>query len=290
MKCIYYPGCSQKASSISYEKSFLAVAKALGIEIIELEDWNCCGTTVAISLNKNLSLTLAARNLALAEPHNLPVVAPCPSCYISLNKVNKLFKENDSITKEVNESLNEGNLNYKGKVKVYNILDFLVNEVGIDKIKEKVIHPFTGIKIAPYYGCQMVNPYATGDNNDNPQNIEKIIEALGAIPIDHPSKTVCCGGSMMFTKKEHSEKMSNEILKSIADAKADMITTPCGLCQVNLDFAKKVSQHNSGENISMPVLSITQLIGIALGVNPSDLMVNVKKITELSHSEVITNI
>ena len=93
MKCIYYPGCSQKASSISYEKSFLAIAKKLGIEVIELEDWNCCGTTVTISVNEILSMTFSARNLALAEPTKLPLVAPCPSCYISLSKANKLFKE-----------------------------------------------------------------------------------------------------------------------------------------------------------------------------------------------------
>lgn len=289
MKCIYYPGCSQKASSISYEKSFLAIAKTLGIEIIELEDWNCCGTTVAISLNKILSLTLSARNLALAEPLNLPVVAPCPSCYISLSKVNKLFKENDSVTQKVNEALKEGNLNYKGKVKVYNILDFLINEVGIEKIRQKVTHPLTGIKIAPYYGCQIVNPYATGDNNDNPQNLEKIIEALGAVPVDYPTKTVCCGGSLMFTKKQHAEKMSTDILKTIADAKADLITTPCGLCQVNLDFAKGVSNKYIGEKISLPVLTITQLIGVAFGISQSELMINVKKITEKSPSEVINN-
>lgn len=277
MKCIYYPGCSQKASSISYDKSFLAIAKVLGVELIELDDWNCCGTTVTISVNEILALTLSARNLALAEPHNLPVVAPCPSCYITLNKVNKVFHENFSMAEKVNECLKEGGLQYNGKVEVLNILDFLVNKVGVEKIKEKTVNPLKGVKIAPYYGCQIVNPYATGDDNDNPQNMEKIIEAIGGTVADFPLKTICCGGSLMITQKPHAEEMSSAIIKSIDKAQANVITTPCGLCQVNIDMAKKVYNHNTGKKFSAPVLNITQLIGYALGIKESELMINLKK-------------
>ena len=163
-------------------------------------------------------------------------------------------------------------------LRCYSILDFLVNKVGAEKIKEKVVYPLTGFKIAPYYGCQIVNPYATGDDNDNPQNLEKIIEALGGMAVDFPDRTACCGGSLMITKKQHAERMCNDILKSIADADADMIITPCGLCQINLDMAKGISDDYSGSKISLPVLNITQLIGIALGINQSDLMTNVKMI------------
>lgn len=278
MKCIYYPGCSQKASSISYEKSFLAIAKILGIEITELEDWNCCGTTVTISVNEILSLTLSARNLALAEAAGLPVVAPCPSCYSTLSKVNKVFKENFSMAEKVNEALGKGGLHYSGMVKVYNILDFLVHKVGVEKIKEKVVKPLSGVKVAPYYGCQIVNPYATGDDNGNPQNMERIIEALGGTPVDFIHRTTCCGGSLMITKKPQAESMSNVILKSIADAKADVITTPCGLCQMNLEVAENSSAKYSGTKISMPVLSITQLIGVALGISKSDNMMDAGKV------------
>ena len=280
MKCLYYPGCSQKASSISYDRSFLAIAKKLGIEVIELEDWNCCGTTVTISVNEILSLTLSARNLAIAEAANLPLVAPCPSCYISLNKANKQFKEKSLLSEKANASLNKGGLNYSGNTEVYNILDFLVNKVGVDKIKEKVVTPLSGYKIAPYYGCQIVNPYATGDDSNDPQNIEKIITALGATAVDFSYKTVCCGGSLMFTKKQHAERMCNEILKSIIDAGADIITTPCGLCQINLETAQGKSAEYLGGKISMPVLNITQLIGIALGIDQSSLMTNIKKINK----------
>ena len=271
MKCIYYPGCSQKASSISYEKSFLAIAKILGIDVIELDDWNCCGTTVTVSVNEILSLTLSARNLAIAEPTKLPVVAPCPSCYSTLNKVNKHFKENSRFIEKINAALNKGGLQYNGKVEVFNILDFLVNKVGVDKIKDKVVNPLKDIKVAPYYGCQIVNPYATGDDNNNPQNLEIIIKALGGTAVDFPHRTICCGGSLMFTKKAQAEDMCSVILKSINNESADMVVTPCGLCQINLDTAKNLSSHFNGKKLSIPVLTITQLIGIALGIKNSEL-------------------
>ncbi|MBU1718149.1 MAG: CoB--CoM heterodisulfide reductase iron-sulfur subunit B family protein [Bacteroidetes bacterium] len=271
MKCIYYPGCSQKASSISYEKSFLAIAKLLDVEVIELDDWNCCGTTVTISVNETLSLTLAARNLAIAEPRKLPIVAPCPSCYITLSKVNKHFKENSPFVEKINSSLEKGNLHYNGKAEVFNILDFLVNKVGIEKIAKKVTRPLTGVRIAPYYGCQIVNPYATGDDNTNPQNLELIIEALGGTPVDFPHRTTCCSGSLMITKKPHAEEMSITILKSIDKAKSDLIVTPCGLCQINLDAGKSVSSHYLNKKLAIPVLSVTQLIGIALGIQNTSL-------------------
>jgi heterodisulfide reductase subunit B len=287
MKCLYYPGCSQKASSISYERSFLAIAKALGVEIIELEDWNCCGTTVTISVNEILSYTLSARNLAIAEAQDLPLVAPCPSCYISLNKVNKLYKERSILVEKINASLNEGGLKYSGKVKVYNILDFLVNCVGVDKIAEKVVEKMDGIRIAPYYGCQIVNPYATGDDNNDPRNMEKIIEALGAEAVEFPYRTMCCGGSLAFTRRPQAESMGNEILKSIANAGADLVATPCGLCQINLDMSKKSSSKYTGRKISLPVVNVAQLVGIALGTEKTDVTKNIRKSNKSITAEVM---
>lgn len=276
MKCLYYPGCSQKASSVAYEKSFLAIAKALGVEIMEIDDWNCCGTTVTISVNEVLSHTLSARNLALAEEQGLPVVAPCPSCYISLNKVNKLYKERSMLVEKINASLNAGGLKYKGKVKVYNILDFLAEYVEPEKIASKVTAPLKGLKVAPYYGCQIVGPYAMGDDAANPQNLEKLIAALGGEAVDFPLRTICCGGSLMFTRKNQAEYMCNEILKSTVNAGADMIVTPCGLCQINLDLAKKSSSKHAGTKISIPVTNIAQLAAMALGLEKNNIRISNK--------------
>jgi heterodisulfide reductase subunit B2 len=284
MKCLYYPGCSQKASSISYERSFLALSKALGVEIVELNDWNCCGTTVTISVNEVLSLTLSARNLAIAEAEGLPVVAPCPSCYTSLNKVNKLFKEKSVLAEKVNASLHAGGLSYKGKVKVYNILDFLVHFVGVDTIARNVVRPLQGLPIAPYYGCQIVNPYASGDDQHDPRNLENIIKALGGEPVDFPLRTMCCGGSLMFTRKPQAELMCGEILKSAVKAGAEMITTPCGLCQINLDISKKAGVQHQGRKMKPGVLNIAQLVEYALGKGTTDLEKEVEKSIQNNHA------
>ncbi|MFH2096322.1 MAG: CoB--CoM heterodisulfide reductase iron-sulfur subunit B family protein [Bacteroidota bacterium] len=278
MKCLYFPGCSQKASSISYEKSFLAICRQLGVELVELNDWNCCGATVAISVNEVVAMTLAARNLALVNDNELPVVAPCPSCYISLNKVNKVFKGNRQLAGCIKESLQAGGLDYNGKVRVYNVLEFLVKFVGIDTIRQKVLQPLKGMRIAPYYGCQLVSPYSEGDNNDNPTNLETIIAALGGTPVDFPFRTKCCGGSLMITRQHQAERMSCEVLKSIDKEKADIIVTPCGLCQINLDMSKGVFARQLGRKIETPVLNISQLIGFAFDIEPSELHIKSKNL------------
>ena len=264
IKCLYYPGCSQKGTSISYEKSFLALCPLLGIETTELADWNCCGTTAAISLNKLLSTVLTARNLALAESMNLPLVTPCPGCYLSFKRVNNIFQDDISYARKVNGVLSEEDLNYLGKVKVYHLLEFVIKEIGLERIKEKVRVPLQGLKIAPYYGCQISRPYASGDDLYNPQNMDRLIEALGAEAVDFPSRTQCCGGALMITQKKAALAMSRKILDNIKKTDADLIVTPCGLCQFNLQTAQQ-----RGKKI--PVLNITQLLGIAFDLNKKDI-------------------
>ena len=156
MRYIYYPGCSQKSSAISYERSFLAACNVLGIELTELEDWNCCGTTIAISVNKTVSSFLAARNLGLANQYKLPVVTPCPSCYVSLKRMLKECKENETQFNQVNELLAEEHLAFSTDAEVYHALEFLVSVIGLDTIANKVCNPLKGFRIAPYYGCQLV--------------------------------------------------------------------------------------------------------------------------------------
>lgn len=269
MKYIYYPGCSQKSSAISYERSFLAVCKVLGIELIELEDWNCCGTTIAISVNKMVSSFLAARNLGLANQYKLPVVTPCPSCYVSLRRILKESKENKTQFDRVNELMAEENLAFSTDTKVYHSLEFLVSVVGLDTIANKVRNPLSGYRIAPYYGCQLVSPYANGNKSEDPQHLEKLIKVLGALPVNFPFRTLCCGGSLMFTLKVQARKLSSMILDSIQRTNANLIVTPCGLCQLNLEMAR---------NRSLPIINIGQMVGLALGLDPGKLYMNKMKI------------
>jgi heterodisulfide reductase subunit B len=269
IKYIYYPGCSQKSSAISYDRSFLAVCKVLGIELIELEDWNCCGTTIAISVSKMVSSFLAARNLGLANQYKLPVVTPCPSCYVSLRRILKESKENKTQFDRVNELMAEENLAFSTDTEVYHSLEFLVSVVGLDTIANKVRNPLSGYRIAPYYGCQLVSPYANGNKSEDPQHLEKLIKVLGALPVNFSFRTLCCGGSLMFTLKEQAKKLSSMILDSIQRTNANLIVTPCGLCQLNLEMAR---------NRSLPIINIGQMVGLALGLDPGKLYMNKIKI------------
>ncbi len=269
MKYIYYPGCSQKSSAMSYERSFLTVCRVLGIELIELENWNCCGTTIAISVNKTISSLLAARNLGLANQYDLPLVTPCPSCYVALKRMLKESKENRTQFERVNELLAEENLGFSTDTEVYHSLEFLVNVVGLDAIADKVLQPLSGFRIAPYYGCQLVSPYANGSKPEDPRHLEKLIQALGASPVNFPFRTLCCGGSLMFTLKEQARKLSAAILDSIQKTDANLIVTTCGLCQLNLEMAR---------NRSLPIINIGQMVGLALGLDPGKLYMHRIKI------------
>jgi len=243
----------------------------LGIELNELEDWNCCGTTIAISVNKTVSSFLAARNLGLANQYKLPVVTPCPSCYVSLRRILKECKENKTQFNQVNELLAEEQLAFSTDAEVYHALEFLVSVIGLDTIANKVCNPLKGFRIAPYYGCQLASPYANGSISHDPRQLEQLIEVLGAHPVNFPFRTLCCGGSLMFTLKEQAKKLSSMILGSIQKTDANLIVTPCGLCQLNLEMALKRS---------LPVINIGQMLGLALGLDPRSLYMNKLRISE----------
>ena len=289
MRYLYYPGCSQKSSAISYERSFLAVCDALGIELTELEDWNCCGTTIAISVNKMVSSFLGARNLGLANPHKIPLVTPCPSCYVSMKRILKECKENKNQFDRINELLAEEHLELSTEVELYHSLEFLVSVIGLDAITAKIQNSLKGLRIAPYYGCQLAGPYAIQSRNHDPQDLEKLVEVLGAAPVNFPFRTLCCGGSLMFTLKSQAEKLSSMILRSIRRTDADMIVTPCGLCQLNLEVAMKKIWKRSSNHRFLPIINIGQLVGLALDLDPRKIYMNKKKILAKRSIKSTTN-
>ncbi len=270
MKYQYFPGCSLKGMGKAYEESFLAVSRALGLEINELEDWNCCGATAYMSIDETKSYALAGRNLAIAERSASDVIAPCSACYLVLNKTIHGMSEKPDLRGKVSRALKAGGLEYKGTAKVRHPLDVLMNDVGLDEIKKRVKAPLAGMKLAPYYGCQIVRPYATFDDQRDPVFMDKLITASGAESVDWPLKTRCCGGSLTGTVPEAGLRLAYIILKEAKKRGAQAIVTPCPLCQFNLDgYQDQIAAKY--ERIDMPVLYFTQVLGLAMGLSASEL-------------------
>lgn len=270
MKYVYYPGCSLKGTGKAYEESLLAVCRALGMELEEIEDWNCCGATAYMSIDESKALALAGRNLALADHQKADIVAPCSACYLVLNKTQKTLKEYPDMRRRVDQALKTVGLTYRGNVKVRHPLDVLVNDIGLKTIAQKVVRPLRGIKFAPYYGCQIVRPYSTFDDQIRPVFMDKLLEALGAEVVSYPLKTRCCGGSLTGTLPEVGLRLAYILIKEARKRGADAIVTVCPLCQFNLDgYQDQIS--SKYEKVSMPILYFTQVLGWAMGLEAKPL-------------------
>ncbi|MGB9603857.1 MAG: CoB--CoM heterodisulfide reductase iron-sulfur subunit B family protein, partial [Limisphaerales bacterium] len=265
MKYAYYPGCSIKGTGRAYEESLLPVLKALDVEFEEIDDWNCCGATAYMAVDEIKSCVLASRNLALAEKGGYSeMMAPCSACYLVLNKAQRYIETSGPVADTVKKALGAINLKITKKIKVRHPLDILLNDVGLDRIKQKVKRPLTGLKVATYYGCQIVRPYSTFDDQYNPTSMDKLIKALGATVVNFPLKTRCCGGSLTGTLPEPGLLCAYILLKEAMKRGADVISTACSLCQFNLDgYQDKIAK--KWKPVQVPALYFTQLMGLAFG-------------------------
>jgi heterodisulfide reductase subunit B2 len=268
---MYFPGCSLKGLGKAYEESLLSVFDKLNIKMNEIEDWNCCGATSYNAMDEMKAFGLSARNLALAEKslngeESLDIIAPCAACYLVLNKTQRYLKEYPEIGQKVHDALGEAGLSYAGLVKVRHPLDILQNDIGLDKVKAQVTQPLKGLKVACYYGCQIVRPYSTFDNQSNPMVMDNLMRALGAEVIDWPLKTRCCGGSLTGTVQEVGVRLSYIIVKEAQKRGADVIATACPLCQFNLECYQDKMSSWYKDNIKFPIAYFTQLMGMAYGI------------------------
>ncbi len=265
-KFAYFPGCSLEKIALSYNNSSVETSKILGVELQELEDWNCCGATTYFHVDQLLAYTLTARNLAMAEKEGLDLVAPCSACYKNAYFTNKYFKADPDVAEHINYALEEDDLQFNGDINVHHIMDIYVNEVGAEAIKEKVKKPLEGMKVAPYYGCQIVRPRKNGEEVENPQFFESLINAMGAEAVDFSERLRCCSGSLIMTSRRAALDMVRVLLKSAVDSGADVIATACPLCQVNLECYQTQVNEEFGTDFNMPVTYFTQLLGLALGM------------------------
>jgi heterodisulfide reductase subunit B len=262
----YYPGCSVKGTGKAYEESLLAVFEALGVGLEELADWNCCGATAYMSIDEGEAFVLAGRNLALAERKSADLVAPCSACYLVLNKTQDHMKSYPQVRQRVTSALAAGGLTYKGGVRVRHPLDVLINDVGLETISGRVTQPLKGVRIAPYYGCQIVRPYATFDSSHRPVSMDRLLEVTGAEVIDYPPKTRCCGASQTGTLPEVGLDLVRMLLVEARERGADLVSTVCPLCQFNLDVYQDEIVRR-GEPGTIPVVYFTQVLGVAMGLS-----------------------
>lgn len=278
-KFAYFPGCSLEKMASSYHKSALETTKAFDIELQELDDWNCCGATTYFHVDQLLAYTLISRNLALAEKEGLDLVAPCSACYKNAFFTNQMIKEDPDLKEHINYALEEDDLQFESNLKVFHLLDIFSDVIGPEQVKERVDHPLKGLKIAPYYGCQIVRPRNPEKEVENPQNFEELITALGAEALDFPERLRCCGGSLIMTSRAPALEMVKILLHSAEQIGADVIATACPLCQVNLECYQNAVNDEYGTEYHLPILYFTQLIGIALGISPKKLGFGVEMVS-----------
>jgi len=264
-----YPGCSLKGSSREYAESVLAVAEACGIEIKEIKDWNCCGATAAHNLNKELSLALPARILSLAEAQGMTeVLVPCAACYSRLTVTKHELSGHPELAKSVVE---ENNLGYTGSVEIINIIQFLDKYV-LPNLEGKITRPFDH-RVACYYGCLLVRPHEIlkFDREEDPQTMDELMLKAGATPIDWAFKTECCGAGLSISRTSSVGRLSGEIIKDAADRGAEAVIVACPMCHSNLDMRREAINDYLGEKTSIPVLYVSQVVGMAMGIGKKEL-------------------
>lgn len=279
MKYNYFPGCSLETTARSYDVSARMTTEKLGIELIELEDWNCCGATAYFHIDEILALTLCARNLAIAEKTGLDVVAPCSACYKNMLEANIHLKKDLELREHINLALKEDGVQFSGKGNVFHLVDIFLKDVGLENIRKRVVNPLTGLRVAPYYGCQILRPKMGRENIENPDFLEHLISTSGAEPIEYPLKTHCCGASLIISNNSVALKMVHNLLKCAVDHRADLIVTTCPLCQINLECYQKQVNRTYGTQFSVPVFYFTQLLGVAFGIPKKDLLIGSEMIS-----------
>lgn len=268
MKIGYYPGCSLTGSSREYNESVVALAKALEIELVEIKDWNCCGATAAHVMNEELSLSLPARIMAIAEEQGLTeVVVPCAACYNRL-KMTQHELEDDGKRVRVAEILK---MPYHGSLKIINVLQML-EAYGAENIKARVTHPFAH-KVACYYGCLLIRPHSIlqFDRVEDPQSMDSLIRVIGGNSMDWAFKTECCGAGFSVSRTDLVARLSGNILVDASDRGAEALIVACPMCQSNLDMRRGAINKTLEKPIDIPVIYITQAIGLALGIGAKEL-------------------
>ncbi len=290
----FYPGCSSQkgASSSNQLRSTQTICKTLNIKLNDIPDWNCCSASIGYADGGVLPrLILSARNIALSEQHHpgQDIVATCAACWLATREADERLKRDNQLMAEANEALKEGGLNFKGDKKIRHFVEVLIEDIGYEEMKKHVKKPLEGLKIAGYVGCQTNRPFGiNGESFENPVYLDKLIEAMGADSIpDYDKKVACCGAALMFSEPEKSQAQVKEILESAHDNGADMIVTPCPVCQMNTEAYQEQINQKFGTKFNMPSVYYSTLMSVAYGSTAKEAALNgqiikAKKLEEIA--------
>ena len=318
LKYALYTGCTAKESTPELLSSTLAVAKKLDIELVDLVEASCCGASHLQDFDEVLSLTLNARNICYAEQRGLDVITICNTCQLNLVTTKERLDHDPEMKAKVNEALAEFGLEYKGTSQVRHFLYALIDDYGLDRLREQVTQPLKSHNIAPFYGCHNIRPshlhhkhnapqpelevsegggevsyeseeflgkYNHHENPYAPTSLDELIKALEGNTVDYDSKNKCCGFHVDLQAPETSNALSGTALLDAIDNNADLMVTPCPLCQLNMDLKQDSAGKQLGRDIELPVLHMPQMVALALGCKPEEIGLdhNVTKATHLMY-------
>ncbi len=268
----FYPGCSsQKAASASnYLTSVQSMCDVLDVELNEIPDWNCCSASIGYAGGGELPrLALSARNMALSEQAHpgQDIVATCAACWLATKETQERLHADEELMKETNEALAAAGLQVKADQKVRHMVEVLIEDFGYEELGKPVKKPLEGIKIAGYVGCQTNRPFGiAGESFENPKYLDKLVETLGAEPCENYEKKVqCCGGALAFSEPEKSQELIKGIIESAYDNGAELIVTPCPVCQMNVEVYQDQINAKYGTKFKMPVVYYSTLMSVAYG-------------------------
>ncbi|HEY68198.1 MAG: disulfide reductase [Chloroflexi bacterium] len=260
----YYPGCTLSTKAKGYDRSGRAVAEALGLELVELTDWQCCGATFPLMLDDSMALIAPTRVLYQAQQAGERVATLCAICFNVLRRSQALLRRDPEMLERINWFTEQ---EYHGDVHVVHFLEILRDDLGWEALAERVVRPLAGLRVAPYYGCLLLRPYEEIglDDPENPVILHNLVRALGAEPVDFPYNIECCGSYLTVKEPQISETLSKDIVASAREHGAQVIITACPLCQFNLDYPQRETEAGRTGN-EIPVLYFTQLMAVALGL------------------------
>jgi len=272
---LIFLGCAIPYRVSAYEISARKVLQKLGVELVEMPEFNCCGLPLD-PVSHEMMLILAARNLALAEQKGLDIIALCPGCAGTLKKVNKMLKEDKALREEINKHLKESGLEFKGTVNAKHIMQVLIEDVGLEKIKDSVVKPLTMLKVAEHNGCHILRPkeYIGFDDPEDPQTLKTLIEATGATCLDYMDETECCGAPSVGVSDKVALQLARDKLNHVKQVSAEALITICPFCHIMYDTNELRIEKMFNETYGIPILHYPQLLGLAMGMSPEELAFN----------------